>query len=175
MLIPDCVYTFEQGTMRFHEVGPPPPESLERRTSQIVHRVHHRLVADGWRIEDEAQPSLDLEETDALDALRAASIRYRVALGPGAGCRTATLKDPSPVRPETMKPFAANQQGFSLNAAVACPAYRGDRDQRYLNPIVALQPTPLAPRADAAISTTTAVRSETMRNRPTSSIRRRRR
>ena len=116
--------------MRFHEVGPPAPEFLEGLTSQIVQRVYRRLVADGWLIEDEAQPWLGLEETDALDALRAASIRYRVALGTGAGRRTATLVDPSLVRPETVKPFTVNQQGFSLNAAVACPADHRDRLER---------------------------------------------
>ena len=130
MLIPDGVYTFEQGMPRFHEVGPPAPESLERLTSQIVRRVHRRLVADGWLIEDKGQPWLDLEGTDALDALRAASIRYHVALGPGAGRRTTTLADPSLARPESVKPFTANQQGFSLNAAVACPAGRRDRLER---------------------------------------------
>ena len=130
MLILDGVYTLDQGATRFHEVGPPPPESLERLTARIVRRVYRRLVADGWLVEDDAHPWLDLEETDALDALRAASIRYRVALGPGAGRRTATLVDPSLARPETVKPFTVNQQGFSLNAAVACPAGNRDRLER---------------------------------------------
>ena len=38
MLIPDGVYTFEQGMPCFHEVGPPPAESLQRLTAQIVRR-----------------------------------------------------------------------------------------------------------------------------------------
>ncbi len=48
MLIPDGVYTFDQGMPCFHEVGPPPAESLQRLTAQIVRRVYRRLVADGW-------------------------------------------------------------------------------------------------------------------------------
>lgn len=122
MLIRDGVYTCERGTVRFHEVGAPPPGSLERLTAQIVRRVYRRLVVDGWLIEDPEQPWLDLEETDALDPLRAESIRYRVAFGPSAGRRTSTLVDPSRARPAMVKPFSVNQDGFSLNAAVASPA-----------------------------------------------------
>lgn len=156
MLIPDGVYTFEQGVPRFHEVRAPPPESLERLLTQIVRRVYRRLVVDGWLIEDESQSWLDLEEMDALDALRAASIRYRVALGPGAGRRTATLVDPSLARPETVKPFTVNQQGFSLNAAVACPADRRDRLERlcrYITrPAIALERLSLNRRGEVLLA-----------------------
>ena len=127
MLVLDGVYTVEGGTPRFHEVGPPPPESLERLTAQIVRRLYRRLVADGWLIEDAQQPWLDLEQTDGLDALRAASIRYRIALGPQAGRRVSMLVDALRARPATVKPFTVNQDGFSLNAAVSCPAARRER------------------------------------------------
>jgi ribosomal protein S27E len=130
MLILDGVYTFEHGTVRFHEVGAPPPDSLERLTAQVVQRVYRRLVADGWLIEDPEQSWLDLEETDALDALRAASIRYRVALGPSAGRRISTLVDRARARPAAVKPFTVDQDGFSLNAAVACPAGSRERLER---------------------------------------------
>jgi hypothetical protein len=116
MLVLDGVYTLEGGTPRFHEVGPPPPESLERLTAQIVGRVYRRLVADGWLIEDPQQPWLDLDQTDGLDALRAASIRYRIALGPQAGRRVSTLVDALRARPATVKPFTVNQDGFSRQA-----------------------------------------------------------
>jgi hypothetical protein len=43
--------------------------------AQIVRRVYRRLVANGWLIEDQEQPWLHLKETDALDPLRAASVR----------------------------------------------------------------------------------------------------
>jgi len=156
MLIPDGVYTFEQGAPCFHEVGPPPAESLERLTEQIVQRVYRRPVADGWLVEDELQPFLDFEETDALDALRAASIGYRVALGPGAGRRTATLVDPSLARPETVKPFTVNQQGFSVNAAVACPADRRDRLERLCRyvtrPAIALERLSLNRRGEVLLA-----------------------
>ena len=90
-----------------------------------------RLTRDGLLIEDPEQPWLDLEPTDMLDHLNAASIRYRVAVGPGAGARTLTLKNPALVRPDsTPKPFTANRDGFSLNCAVACQAHQRDRLER---------------------------------------------
>ena len=66
-----------------------------------------------------------------LDHLNATSIRYRVAVGPGAGARTVTLKNPALVRADsTPKPFTANRDGFSLNCAVACQAHQRDRLER---------------------------------------------
>jgi len=64
---------------------------------------------------------IDLQPTDALDALNAASIRYRIALGPGAGGRNRTLKNPALVRSaHTPKPFKTDRDGFLLNAALSC-------------------------------------------------------
>ncbi|MCP5182861.1 MAG: transposase, partial [Pseudomonadales bacterium] len=60
----------------------------------IVRRIVRRLSRDGLLVEDPEQPWLDLEPTDTLDHLNAASIRYRIAVGRGAGGRTLTLKNP---------------------------------------------------------------------------------
>jgi len=82
-------------------------------------------------IEDPEQPWLDLEPADTLDHLNAASIRYRIAAGQGAGGRTLTLKNPALARTDpTPKPFTANQNGFSLNCAVSCQAHQRDRLER---------------------------------------------
>ena len=156
MLILDGVYTFERGAVHFHEVDAPPSSSLERLTAQIVQRVYRRLVADGWLVEDPEQPWLDLDETDALDALRAASVRYRVALGPSAGRRTSTLVDPSRARRETVKPLTVDQDGFSLNAAVSCPADRRDRLERLCRyvtrPAIALERVSLNRRGEVLLA-----------------------
>jgi hypothetical protein len=82
-------------------------------------------------VADAEQPWLDLEPTDGIDALRAASIPYRIALGPHAGRRTLTLVDPRLAQPSAAeKPHTTNLQGFSLNAAVACDAHQRDRPER---------------------------------------------
>ena len=69
-----------------------------------------RLVKDGLLIPDRELPWLDLEETDTLDTLDAASTRYLVAIGPGVGGRTLTLKNPGLQRKATKpKPFTVEE------------------------------------------------------------------
>jgi hypothetical protein len=87
-----------------------------------------RLVNDSLLIRDQAQSWLDLPDTDTLDALNAASIRYRVAIGPGAGGRTLTLMNPGLHRTDTEpKPFTVDRDGFSLNASVVCQSHQRQR------------------------------------------------
>ena len=57
--------------------------------------------------------------------------RSRVAIGPGAGSRTLTLKNPGLQRSETQpKPFTVDRNGFSLNVAVACQGQQRERLER---------------------------------------------
>ena len=58
----------------------------------IVLRVLRCLERDGLLIRDPEQSWLDPEARDALDALGAASIQYRIAVGPHAGRKVLTLK-----------------------------------------------------------------------------------
>lgn len=109
----------------------PDARSLERLLNRLVRPIVRRLTRDGLLMEDPEQPWLDLEPTDTLDHLNAASIRNRIAVGEGAGGRILTLKSPALVRTNsTPKPFTANQNGFSLNCAVACQAHQRDRLER---------------------------------------------
>jgi len=57
----------------------------------------------------------------------AASLQYRVILGPNAGSRLLTLRNTLSSTPASTKPFTAAQDGFSLNAAVACQAHQSVR------------------------------------------------
>ena len=109
----------------------PDRQHLEKLLNRIIGRVVRRLVKDGLLIPDQEQPWLDLPDTDTLDALNAASIRYRVAIGPGAGGRTLTLKNPGLQRTGSQpKPFTVDRDGFSLNAAVACQPHQRQRLER---------------------------------------------
>ena len=65
----------EQNGPRFHRVGAPDPQSLERLLNRLVQRTVRRLTRDQLLIEDPVQPWLDLDPTDTLDHLNAASIR----------------------------------------------------------------------------------------------------
>ncbi|MDZ7670284.1 MAG: hypothetical protein U5Q16_13005 [Gammaproteobacteria bacterium] len=92
---------------------------LRRLLNRLIRRVVRRFTLDGLLVEDPKHPWLDLEPSDTLDQLNAASIRCRIAVGQGAGGRTLTLKNPAPARTDsTPKPFTVNRNGFSLNAAV---------------------------------------------------------
>jgi hypothetical protein len=108
--------TTEQNGPRFHRVGAPDPQTLERLLDRFVRRIVRRLTRDGLLIQDPEQPWLDLEPSDTLDQLNAASIRYRIAVGQGAGGRTLTLKNPALAWTDSIpKPCTANRDGFSLN------------------------------------------------------------
>ena len=128
MLVLDGVYTWEHGRPRFHHVASPTRQRLEHLLDRLIRRLLRRLTHDGWLVPDPEQPWLDLEPADAIDSLAAASIRYRIALGPEAGRRTLVLKNPSLARSDTApKALTADQNGFSLNAAVACQPHERDR------------------------------------------------
>ncbi len=108
---------------RFHEVSAPSSTEMQRLLDAIVARVLRCLARDGLLIRDPEQPWLDLESRDALDTLGAASIQYRIAVGPHAGRKALTLKQAAPRSQSTVpKPFTVARDGFSLNAAVAFAA-----------------------------------------------------
>ena len=131
MIILDGVYTMEHNQPRFHRVNAPARQHLDKLLNRIIARVMRRLIKDGLLVQDQKQPWLDFEETDIIDTLHAASIRYRVAIGPGAGSRTLTLKNPGLQRTETQpKPFTVDRNGFSLNVAVACQGQQRERLER---------------------------------------------
>jgi len=128
----DGVYTFSDGERpRFHRVAPPAAEELERLLDALVRRITRTLVRSGALVaqeyDDEEQLWLDLDPDgeDALTQLQGASIRYRIAVGPIAGRKTLRLHTPGAALESAQqpKPFTAERDGFSLNAAVAC---RGD-------------------------------------------------
>ena len=120
MIILDGVYTMEHNQPRFHRVNAPDRQNLDKLLNRIIARVMRRLIEDGLLIQDHEQPWLDFEETDIFDTLNAASIRYRGAIGPGAGSRTLTLKNPGLQRTEIQpKLFTGDRNGFSLNVLPA--------------------------------------------------------
>ena len=43
-------------------------------------------------IQDTEQPHLDLTQADLQDSFNAASVRYRIAIGPNQGQKTLTLR-----------------------------------------------------------------------------------
>ncbi len=96
----------------------PAPAMMTQLLDTIVLRVLRCLERDGLLIRDPEQPWLDLEARDVLDALGAASIQYRIAVGPHAGRKVLTLKlAPAAATSSVPKPFTVARDGFSSNAA----------------------------------------------------------
>ena len=125
MMVLDGVYTLKNNRPCFHRVNAPDRSHLEKLLNRIIARVTRRLVKDGLLIPDSEQPWLDLEETDVLDTLNAASTRYRVAIGSDAGRRTLTLKNPALIRTDTQpKPFTVDRGRYVSSMPAGQPCSR---------------------------------------------------
>jgi len=123
MIILDGVYTMEHNQPRFHRVNAPARQHLDKLLNRIIARVMRRLIKDGLLVQDQKQPWLDFEETDIIDTLHAASIRYRVAIGPGAGSRTLTLKNHGPAAlGDPTKTLHGRQKRFFTERGCCLPA-----------------------------------------------------
>ena len=132
MLALDGVYTIgKSGKVKFHRVKAPNQTELRALLNRVIQRVVRRLENEGLLIPDPEQPWLDLDFHEPIDTVSAASIRYRIAIGPHSGNRTLTLHDPSFIRTgKPAKALTADRDGFSLNAAVSCQPYQRDRLER---------------------------------------------
>lgn len=123
LLVPDGVYTLEQGTPRFHAVAAPHPAELEALLEDIIARILRQLERDQLLLRDADHPHLDLTLDDPLDQFGNASLQYRVILGPNPGSKVMTLRTPTTARPDPRaRPFTVTRSGFSLDASVACRA-----------------------------------------------------
>ena len=64
----------------------------------------------------------DSEEARALRPLQAAACTYRIAFGPRAGQKVLTLQGAMPRESDFNQTLCADNNGFSLHAAVRCAA-----------------------------------------------------
>jgi hypothetical protein len=85
-------------------------DTLSRRIVRVLERR-------GLLIADPAHPSLDLLPDSSLDHLQAASIAYRIAIGPHAGRKALTLYSVPPMEETPNNPLLAQVAGFSLQKA----------------------------------------------------------
>ncbi|TDJ65690.1 MAG: hypothetical protein E2O37_03985 [Proteobacteria bacterium] len=60
-----------------------------------------QLERDGMLIQDTEQPYFDFSEADIQDTFNAASVRYRIAIGPNQGQKTLTLRSEALIRTDT--------------------------------------------------------------------------
>ena len=88
------------------------------------------LAGRGLLIADPVHPYLDLGSGSSLDHMQAASIQYRIAIGPHAGRKALTLYSLPPIEENSDIPLLARAAGFSLHAASVCDAHQRGRLER---------------------------------------------
>jgi hypothetical protein len=88
------------------------------------------LERRGLLIADPEHCCLDLEPASSLDHLQAASINYRIAIGPHAGRKALSLYSVPPLEETSNNPMLARASGFSLHAATVCEAWQHSRLER---------------------------------------------
>ena len=99
--------------------------SVEHKARRSVRPAATVETRNSWRC---STPGRRTPDATCRPERTAVAIRYRIALGPEAGRRTLTLKNPSLARSDNVpKALTTDQNGFSLNAAVACQPHERDR------------------------------------------------
>ena len=69
-----------------------------------------------------AEDDGDADEARTLRPMQAAACTYRIAFGPRAGQKVLTLQAAMPRQPDYKQTLCADNNGFSLHAAVRCGA-----------------------------------------------------
>jgi hypothetical protein len=116
---------------RLHPARAPSPTELAALAGTIAHRVCRHLVRQGW-LEGAGESAFLTDGAggeDAMDALRMSSITYRIATGPHAGRKVATLQT-LPADADSLAGDAGQVGGFSLHAGVAAQAHERDKLER---------------------------------------------
>ena len=126
----DGFYRLTNGVPVFQAVPTPTTDQLQALLTRIITRLLKALTRHcALMAEDTAIPYLtNLDANPALAPLHAAACTYRIALGPRAGHKVLTWKDPSvrlanPEVPQSQGCVSA--QGFSLHADTWCGPISG--------------------------------------------------
>lgn len=130
MLFLDGAYTFRGKRANFHRARRPTSEELRRLLDTLSRRIVRILERRGLLIADPQFPHLNLEPGSSLDHLQAASIAYRIAIGPHAGRKALSLFSVPPLEETLNNPLLARASGFSLHAAIVCETWQRSRLER---------------------------------------------
>ena len=124
-LMLDGVYRLTDGVPIFQPVPAPTADQLQALLTRIITRLLKMLTRQGALMEEVSEiPYLTNPDADpALAPLQAAACTYRIALGPRAGQKVLTWKDPSLRLASQEAPQSkggVSAQGFSLHADTWC-------------------------------------------------------
>ena len=130
MLFVDGAYSFSGRGAAFHRARRPTDTELAQLLDALCQRIVRVLERRGLLIADPVDPYLDLEPGSGLDQIQAASIAYRIAIGPHAGRKALVLYSLPPLENTSNRPLVAQVAGFSLHAATVCEAWQRSRLER---------------------------------------------
>ncbi len=122
-LVLDGVYRRTDGEPVFVEAAAPTDEALRALLHKIIGRLMKLLTLRGVLVEEEGSSYLADSDGDSDDArtlrpLQAAAWPYRIAFGPRAGQKVFTVQGAMPRDGAFTQALCADEQGFSLHAAV---------------------------------------------------------
>jgi len=111
----------------FVEAPAPSDEALQTVLQKIITRTMKLLTRRGALVEEQGQTYMadndsDSDEARALRPLQTAACTYRIAFGPRAGQKVLTLQGVTPRETDFKQTLCADNNGFSLHAAVRCAA-----------------------------------------------------
>lgn len=130
MLFLDGVYRFAGNKVRFHRARRATHDQLVQLLDTLSRRIVRVLERRGLLVADAVDPSWELDPGSSLDQIQAASIAYRIAIGPHAGRKALTLFSVPPLEQELNIPLLATVYGFSLHAGTVCEAHQRSKLER---------------------------------------------
>lgn len=131
MLFLEGVLTQEHGKMKFKRVKAPSHSNMEELVNTISHRIAQYLEKTGLIQRDMDNTYLDLpiDDEDSLLHLQAASVSYRISVGPDTGKKVFTLQTMPATDPDNLGQLA-KIAGFSLHAGVFADSHESDKLER---------------------------------------------
>jgi hypothetical protein len=126
----DGVYFFNGGRARFYRARCPQRDDLVKLLHSLSGRIVRLLERRGLLIADAEHPPLEIELGSGLDQLQAASINYRIAIGPHAGRKALTLYSVPTLEDVPGPELVAKIAGLSLHAGTVCEAFQRSKLER---------------------------------------------
>lgn len=130
MLFLDGAYGLHGSKARFQRARRATHEQLPQLLDTLSRRIVRVLERRGLLVADPHDPSLDLDIGSSLDQIQAASINYRIAIGPHAGRKALTLYSVPLVEEQPNILLLARMYGFSLHAGTVCEAHQRSKLER---------------------------------------------
>ena len=127
-LVLDGVYRRgKDGAPAVVDVFAPTAEALRTVLHKLINRTLKLLTRRGVLVEEEGSTCMaehygDSDDARALRPLQAAACTYGIAFGPRAGLKVLTLQGVMPTEKGFLQDLCADNDGFSLHAAVRCGA-----------------------------------------------------